>query len=178
MTTFTVRLVCEPGPDPVDGRSLGHDEETVTVEADSLWAARSAALHRMTLRPMGRMLRAYYARTGEEIVPTPPTGFRAARFEIDGLPGTYEGFTRGEVWNGFDVPYFPLAEARRVADDYAAQPPTPDGRTQAEYDANRDVFRLYDPTSEEWDEYGPMDVEGRRVYPVGAHYWTWEESVR
>ncbi|HIG73777.1 MAG TPA: hypothetical protein EYQ24_04125 [Bacteroidetes bacterium] len=182
MPTYRLRLVAEAGPDPVDGTPLGHDEETLTVEADSPWAARSRALHRMTLRPMGRVLRAYDADTGDEIVHPPPAGFRPGRFTIDGLPGTYDGFTRGETWNGFAVPYFPLAVARRVADDYAAQPAGLDGQPESEYDADRDLVRLYDPSSGEWDEYGPVEIDDRALhgpralYPVGARYWTWEEG--
>ena len=178
MPTFTLRLVAEAGPDPVDGTPLGHDEETLSIEADSPWAARSRALHRMTLRPMGRVLRAYDAHTGDEIVHPPPAGFRPGRFTIDGLPGTYDGFTRGETWNGFAVPYFPLAEARHIAADFAAQPPNPDGQPIGEYDADRDVVRLRDPSSDDWDETSRVEIDGRSLYPVGAHLWTWEETER
>ena len=182
MPTFGVRIVCDPGPDPVDGRALEYDEETLAVEAPSRWEARSAALQRMTLRPMGRLLRAYDAETGDEIVDPPQAELRPGRFVIDGLDGVYDGFTRGETWNGFAVPYFPLAEARRVAADYAAQPAGLDGQTSAEYDQNRDVIRLYDPCSDEWDEYGPVGIDAgtvhglRGLYSVGARYWTWEEA--
>lgn len=176
MYTYRLRLVAEAGLDPVDGSPLGQEEETISVDADSPWTARSYALQRMTLRPMGRVLRAYDDDTGNEIVHPTPAGFRPGQFTIDGLTGIYQGFTRGETWNGFAVPYFPLAEARRVADDYAAQPAGPDGQTAAVYDADLDVVRLYDPSSEAWDEYGPVDVEGRHLYPVGAQYWTWEDA--
>ena len=133
------------------------------------------ALHQMTLRPMGRVLRVYDAETGDEIVRPSPGGFRTGRFVIDGLPGVYEGFTRGESWNGFSVPFFSLAEARRIAADYAEQPASPDGQTRADYDADRDVIRLYDPTSGEWDEIVPIEADGLSLYPVGARFWTWEE---
>ena len=182
MPTYRLRFVAEAGFDPVDGATLGHDEETLTVEADSPWAARSLALHRTTLRPVGRVLRVYDATTGDEIVRPPPAGFRPGRFTIDGLPGTYNGYTRGETWNGWAVPYFSLDIARRVAGDYAAQPAGLDGQPEAEYDADRDLVRLYDPSSGEWDEYGRVEIDdgtgyGLRVfYPVGAHYWTWEEA--
>lgn len=176
MPEYRIRLVAEAGPDPVDGSPLGRDEEVILVEASTRYEARSLALRRTTLHMMGRLVRAYDADTGEEVVLPPPAGFSPGRFSIDGLPRTYEGFTRGERWNGFAVPYFPLAEARRVADDYAAQPAGPDGQTAAVYDADRDVVRLYDPSSGEWDEYGPVDVEGRHLYPVGAQYWTWEDA--
>lgn len=101
---------------------------------------------------------------------------RPARFVIDGLAGTYNGFTRGERWNGWAVPYFPLDEARRIADDYASEPPGVDGQNLAEYDADRDLVRLYDPSNKEWDEYGSETLEGRELYGIGACYWTWEET--
>lgn len=182
MPEYRIRLVAEAGADPIDGTLRGHDEETLTVEADTLWAARSRALYRMTLSPMGRLLRAYNADTGDEIVSPPPANLRSGRFIIDGLPGIYEGFTRGETWNGFAVPYFPLAEARRIADDYAAQPADLDGQTEAEYDADRDLVRLYDPSSGEWGEYGPVTLETGTdggscvLYPIGSRFWTWEEA--
>ena len=176
MPEYRIRLVAEAGTDPVDGTLRGRDEETLTIEGESLWAARSRALHRTTLRPMGRLLRAYDAETGDEIVDPSPVELRPGRFVIDGLDGVYDGFTRGETWNGFAVPYFSFVQARRVADDYAAQPPTPDGQTRAEYDAGRGVIRLYDPLSDEWDEVAPIVIGDRTLYCVGTHLWTWESA--
>lgn len=175
MPTYSVRLVCEAGPDPVSGEQYDVAEETLVVDAPTAWAARTVATKRMTIRPMGRVLCAYDAATGHEIKPPAPQDLRPGRFQIDGLPGTYEGFTRGETWNGFAVPYFPLAEARRVADDYAAQPPSPDGQTRSDYDADCDLIRLFDPSCGEWDEFEAVEVEGQLLYPVGARSWTWQE---
>lgn len=100
---------------------------------------------------------------------------RPARFTIDGLGGAYDGFTTGADWNGWATPYFTLDVARRVAADYAAQ--------GSEYlaEANSKGIRLYEPNNEEWDEFGPVEVNVRDsvkplvLYPVGAFYWTWEE---
>lgn len=175
MPTYSVHLVCEAGPDPASGEPYDVAEETLVVDAPSAWAARTAATKRMTIRPMGRVLRAYDAATGREIEPPAPQDLRPGRFQIDGLPGTYEGFTRGETWNGFAVPYFPLAEARRIADDYASQPAGIDGQTEAEYDADRDLIRLYDPSCDEWEEIEAVEVEGQTLYPLGAQSWTWED---
>lgn len=182
MATYDIRLVYEAGPDPVTREPLGRDDEVVTVAADSPWEARSRALASATTRAMGRVVRAYDIATGQEVRPPLSEGFQPGRFRVDGLDGTYDGFTRGETWNGWAVPYFPLAEARRVADDYAAQPAGLDGQTKAEFDADRDLIRLYDPSSGEWDEYGPVEIgDGTgyapgALYPVGAHLWTWEEA--
>ena len=175
MTTYDIRLVFEAGPDPVTREPLGRDEEVVAVAAGSPWEARSRALASATIRATGRVVRVYDLTTGQEIGPPPPVGFRSGRFRVDGLDGTYDGFTRGQTWNGFAVPYFPISEARRVADDYAAQPPG-DGPYTAEYDAGRDLIRLYEPSSGEWDETPPVEVGGHSLYPVGAHLWAWEEA--
>lgn len=183
MPTYRFRLVAEAGPEPIDGEILPHDEETLTVEAPTLQEAHGLALVRTRVRALGRRLHVTHADTGVPYVAPPPPGFRPGRFRIDGLPGTYDGFTRGETWNGFAIPYFPLAEARRVADDYAAQPAGLDGQTEAEYDEDRDLVRLYDPSSGEWDEYGVTEIDDgtghgpRALYSVGGHYWTWEDAT-
>ena len=178
MATYDIRLVYEAGPDPVTREPLGRDDEVVTVAADSPWEARSRALASATTRATGRVVRAYDLATGQEVRPPLPEGFRPGRFRVDGLDGTYDGFTRGDTWNGFAVPYFPLAEARRIAADFAAQPPNPDGQPIGEYDADRDVVRLRDPSSDDWDETSRVEIDGRSLYPVGAHLWTWEETER
>ena len=181
MPTYALRLVVEAGPEPIDGEILDHAEQVVVVEAATRWEARNLALMNASLRALGRPVQVYDADTGARPEPPPPDGFRPARFTVDGLPGTYDGFTRGNTWNGFAVPFFPLAEACRVADDYAAQPAGLDGQTRAEYDEGRDIVRLYDPSSEEWDEYGPAKIDDgtgrgpRALYSIGGHYWTWEE---
>lgn len=176
MPTYSVRLVCEAGPDPVSGEPRDAVEETLTVEAPTAWAAKTAATKRMTIRPMGRILRAYDAETGREIEPPQLGDLRPGRFRVDGLRGTYDGFTHGDTWNGFAVPYFPLAEARRIASDYSALPPFSGGQARSDYDADRDAIRLYDPASGEWDEVKATEVDDLSLYPVGARSWTWEEA--
>ena len=106
-----------------------------------------------------------------------------ARFEIDGL-GTYEGYHRGDSWNGWACPAFERAEAERIAADFHAQL-TPNGLFEAGYDTDADSFYFLDPDDD--PNEGPIhfaaetiDVGGvrTRVYPVGARYWTWWEVDR
>lgn len=175
MPIFNVRLVCDAGLGPLGVEALDRAEETVTVEAPSLWEARSLATARMSISPRGRLLRAYDADTGVEVAQPSMADLHPGRFVIDGVDGVFAGFTRGESWNGWAVPYFTLAEALRVAEGYAAQPAGPDGQALAEHDAERSLIRLYDPSNGEWDEYGPVEMEGHQLYPVGAQGWTWEE---
>ena len=175
MPTYSIRLVCEEGPEPLTGETLRHVEETLTVEAPTPWAGRARAVSIMSIRAMGRRLRAYDAQTGQEIPPPAPDRLRPGQFVVDGLPGTYRGFTRGESWNGFAVPYFEFSEARRVAEDYAARPPGLDGEPRADYDDVHGTFRLYEPSAGEWDEFTTVEIEGRSLYPIGSRFWTWTE---
>ena len=175
MSRYRIRIVCEAGADALGAEELERSEEVIEVDGASLWEARETAVRTMTIAAEGRQLLTYDADSGDLLKPPPPEGLRHGLFVIDGLPGRYSGMTRGNEWNGFAVPYFPLAEAQRVADDYASQPPTPDGQPCSEYDEARDAFMLYDPSAEEWDETSSVEVDGHALYPIGAHQWTWEE---
>ena len=59
-------------------RARGHDEETLVVEADTRWEARSRRIMRTSMRVMGRVVRTYDADSGEEIVLPPPADFAPA----------------------------------------------------------------------------------------------------
>jgi hypothetical protein len=178
MATFTIKLVCEAGSGPLGEGPFERAEELIDVDAPTLWDAYRSATRKMTISPMGRLLVGYDAETGERVeAPDEPRELRAAQFAVDGLEGTFEGYTMGEMWNGWAVPYFPLEEAQRIIAEYAAQPPSLDGQTRGEYDPDRDVIRLYDPSADEWDEIGSVDLDGHTLYPVGSCLWTWEEKV-
>ena len=82
MPEYRIRLVAEAGLDPVDGTPRHREEQTLSLDADSPWEARCIAVRRMTLRPMGRVLNAYDADTGEEVKAPPPPGLRPGRFVI------------------------------------------------------------------------------------------------
>ena len=178
MPTYKIRLVCEAGFGPLGEGPFERAEEVITVDAPTLWDAYRSATRRMTISPMGRFLVGYDAETGKRIeAPAESRKLRLAQFAVDGLEGTFEGYTTGETWNGWAVPYFPLGEARRIIADYDTQPPSLDGQTRGEYDSDRDVIRLYDPSADEWDEIGSVEHDGHTLYPVGAYLWTWEEKV-
>lgn len=176
MPHYAVRLVCEARPAGTGAPALARDEQTLRVEAPSLWNAREQALARMTIQAAGRPVAAYDADGTLIQLPGSPA-FKPGQYCIDGLEGTYEGFDQGESWNGWAVPYFPLSEARRIAGRYAAQPATVEGQQPlADFDEARGVIRLYDPTADEWDETAPTTVHGQPLYPVGARLWTWERT--
>lgn len=174
--THSIRITYDAGTDPVSCEPIGADEEVVSVAATSLLEARSRALAASSVRARGRLVRVYDAESGVEVGTTALAELRPAQFQIDGLDGVFDGYTRGETWNGWAVPYFPLAEARRIAGRYASQPATEDGQAAAAFDEARAVVRLYDPVQDEWDEVSPVDIDGHTLYSVGAHLWTWEHA--
>lgn len=121
------------------------------------------------------MVRVFDAATDDEVSLPAPARLRPGRFEIEGLDGQYDGFSRGESWNGFAVPYFSFHEACRIARDYAAQPAGIDGQPESHVDEGRAVIRLFEPSCGEWDEYEAVDVGGQSLYPIGTNVWTWSE---
>ncbi|PAP74808.1 hypothetical protein B1759_16665 [Rubrivirga sp. SAORIC476] len=173
MASHRIKIVCEAGTDPFDGTQLDRAEEVLEVDAPSLWEARTAATRQMALSPMGRLLKFYDSDTGKEIASRPPAPLREAVFALDGLPGTYQGFTRGESWNGFAVPYFLLPVAKRVASDIAAHT----SKGQWAYEAAEDVIRTFDPIEGEWEEWRSTPGGEAPLYGVGARAWTWEEKL-
>jgi hypothetical protein len=102
-------------------------------------------------------------------------GMRKARFYLEGFEGTYEGYTFGQRWNGWAVPYFTKEVGQSIMDEMN----TDEGNT-AVYDEERDMFVVsngYDDTTE---EFPGMDIAGDgeilRLYPIGASSWVWDEA--
>ncbi len=184
MPTYRIRLVCERGPEPITGEVLDHGEETIEVEAPDPWKAYRKATALMSISPNGRLLSGYDADTGELIRPpdTSSESFRHSRFEIADVQGPYEGFTRGESWNGWAVPYFEREAALRIAEDYGRVAKEQGGDmadARARYDDEAEAFLFYDPIYDDEVAYEAftisVDGEEVTVYPVGTREWTWEE---
>ena len=185
MPTYRIQLVCDRGPEPITGEILEYEEEVVEVEASEPWDAYRKATLRMSISPRGRLLRGFDVDTGEPI--RPPTGrepFRRGQFEIADVQGPYDGFTRGETWNGWAVPYFEKAEALRIAEDYnrVAEEVGGDMATaHAHYDKESDTFVFYDPINDDEVAYEAVMIRVAdaelRVYPVGTREWTWEQTA-
>ena len=102
---------------------------------------------------------------------------RKSKFYLDAEPDViHEGYTTGDTWNGFACPYFETDVAKDVAEQYIRiHEEDGSGRT-AEYDPEREVFRFYEPVYDEWDEVEPVEVDGLKLYPIGAYSWSWHES--
>lgn len=105
-----------------------------------------------------------------------------AVFEIDGFDGIFFGWTAGETWNGFACPRFRTVEADLVL-EAAKESSTPE---HAWYDPAKDAYFFVqeDIPSYEIDRRNPppethifagYDIQGMRVYAIGAWAWTWHQ---
>lgn len=106
--------------------------------------------------------------------------YRPGLFSIDGLAGTFAGYTTGDRWNGWATPVFAESEARRIAASFAAQEPVSADLPPYSAEVSNGTFVFQDPESDEPDIYPPQEIdvdEARiKVYPIGTYYWTWEEE--
>lgn len=94
----------------------------------------------------------------------------------DGDEPRFVAWTAGETWNGCPCPRFEKTEAEKVIAHLNDDDPQPQG--PAYYDADKDVFVTPDanePT--DYQEWIGFDWEGKRVYAIGAWYWTWEADT-
>jgi hypothetical protein len=99
---------------------------------------------------------------------------RAAKFSIDTYGDqVFEGFSNDQEWNGWACPLFNFEQAQRIVDACKQ------GKGHAFYDADRDqfVFYLDGTTSDDPEVYTSEEVEGNKLYPIGAFNWIWEEQA-
>jgi hypothetical protein len=95
-------------------------------------------------------------------------------FFIDGdeTNGVYEGFTRGDNWNGWACPYFSKETGLRIA-----------RALKGVFDKDKDQFVFtdenYDPPEDKeyFEGFDIKTTEGKRhVYAIGAFGWIWNEK--
>ena len=97
---------------------------------------------------------------------------RETRFSIDTLGDRFfEGFSMDEEWNGWACPYFTFEQAQQLVNVYG------EGGLKAWYDEASDAFSFeIDGNSLEETDTFPMSViDGKKLYPIGAFCWIWEE---
>lgn len=97
-----------------------------------------------------------------------------SKFSLDPLIGqSFDGYSLGEVWNGFACPYFTFEQAQRVADVSRRF------GFGAWYDEDLDqfVFAGEDESSDpnECESFPSTMIDGAKFYPIGAFTWIWEE---
>lgn len=103
---------------------------------------------------------------------------RTGSFFLEGVPGTFPGYTTGSLWNGWATPLFSrdtslaIALALRQADSGA------DEAMDLTYDREADAFVLHDPFAPDeatvWRAQNHTEAP-EALYPIGTHEWTWEE---
>lgn len=102
---------------------------------------------------------------------------RPVAVQLDGLWGLdgsalwFPAFTHGDHWNGFATPLFEKEVAERIVAAVRAK-----GNVDANYDPRRDAFVFRDVDDEEEEVFSAMDVDGRALYPIGSHAWTWTSN--
>jgi hypothetical protein len=98
---------------------------------------------------------------------------RPTKFAIDFLEGkTFDGYTREEDWNGFACPYFSFEQAQHLIDAWHSR------GWNAGYNKEADSF-LFEIASgagvTEDEIYSSLEIEGMKLYPIGAFNWIWDE---
>lgn len=93
--------------------------------------------------------------------------WRRARFEIEGVEKTFEGWTDGTLWNGWAKPHFGFAVAQAVAQEFGG-----------EYREGQDAFVTKTNGNEEetWEAViiSSLGEIRTKVYPIGAGAWIWD----
>lgn len=98
---------------------------------------------------------------------------RKGTFTIDGI-GTFDGYTKGETWNGWSCPYFAENEAKAIIESLKE-----DG-TPGHLNSEKQIVILHmDDGFEEPEVYHGEFVQGCNeiLYPIGAYEWVWDEET-
>ena len=101
---------------------------------------------------------------------------RLTNFKIESLGyETFEGFTKGEEWNGWDCPYFTFEQAQKVLKTYNELCRIIGQTNVASYDLSADAF-VFPSDDGEKEIFSSVAEDGQKYYPIGAFCWIWEES--
>ena len=100
---------------------------------------------------------------------------RKTKFVIDTNEQTYEGYTDGRRWNGWECPWFTKEVADGMMRDLNKE------GVEAKYDSETDSYIIKVECYDEPDIFDGYDVEtedgSMHLYPIGAWCWIWEEVV-
>lgn len=103
---------------------------------------------------------------------------RKAKFWLDTLNTSVEGYTDGSQWNGWAVPYFDRRQADRLVEIYNSLEWGPEKK--AWYEAGNDQYCFIVDGSSEPECYSGETLSEENVhgslYPVGARNWIWEAA--
>jgi hypothetical protein len=97
--------------------------------------------------------------------------FRRGRFSLADGETAFDGWSNGEVWNGWEMPRFDSAVCQAILKSL--------GDEQARFDEKADAFvTVSNGEGEAWAAEEITNTDGSRikVYPLGAGSWIWEEA--
>ncbi len=95
----------------------------------------------------------------------------AMLFSIDGGKD-YKGYSNGQTWNGWEMPYFTFEVANKIAEDMNAVTT----EEKLVYDEASDTFIYqteYYPESD-WERFEATEIDGKKLYGIGAGSWVWD----
>lgn len=101
---------------------------------------------------------------------------RKTAFSIDFFEGkVFEGLTTDKDWNGFACPYFTFNQAQSIVDAWKEQ------GLKAGYEEREDLFffevmAFGDDDEECIENFASTEIEGLKLYPIGASCWIWSEA--
>ena len=94
------------------------------------------------------------------------------KFAIDFLTDkAFEGYTRGENWNGFACPYFTFDQAQQLVEAWK------ETGSASSYDSGKDEFNFQINDGEK-DSFGAIKFDGTKLYPIGNGCWIWSDLGR
>lgn len=103
---------------------------------------------------------------------------RLANFTNDALGYIhFNGYTKGESWNGWDCPYFNFEQAQQILKEYNEIQTIINSDAIAYYDNLADAFVFPTSSTDEPEIYQAIFENNEKYYPVGAFSWIWEEST-
>ncbi len=98
--------------------------------------------------------------------------FRRGRFTLGDSEEAFEGWSNGQLWNGWEMPRFEAGVGVEILGFLETQGAQFDGKADAfvtiSLDGEEEVWRA--------EEITISDGSWIRVYPLGAGSWTWEEA--
>lgn len=100
--------------------------------------------------------------------------WKSEEFFAEWFEKKYRGWSSGQRWNGWAMPYFEFDEAMKYSQDSEKLGAGFDAVTL--YDPARDAFVTRKEDGDEVDEATVILVKGRgalKVYPIGTGSWTW-----
>lgn len=81
----------------------------------------------------------------------------------------FDGFTEDRKWNGWDCPYFTFEQSQKVVDAHKRF------ISNAWYDEDSDTFN-FKMDEDDVESYEPIEIDGKKLYPIGYSQWVWEQK--